>query len=153
MLRREAICARDETRKARNLYAWDFLIGVQDITRQGALRFTYAGDTSFLADSHLPIPPVAHLSELQTVAMELTNKKIEDLDAMKRWLAILVAPGSSLGGARPKASFAESDGSLWIAKFPAKDDPYDMGGLGNGRTQSRAVRRHFGATRTHAAIR
>lgn len=127
MLRREAICARDEKRKAKKLYAWDFLIGVQDLTRQGALRFKYAGDTSFLADSHLPIPPVTSLRELQTVATELTSKRIDDLDAMKRWLAILVAPGSSLGGARPKASFTESDGSLWIAKFPAKDDTYDIG--------------------------
>lgn len=127
MQRREVIEARDEIRKPRMLYAWDYLIGVQDLTRQGALRFRRGSDTPFLADSPLSAPPVTRLGELEAVARELTSKKIEDLDALKRWLAVLVAPGSSLGGARPKANFTGSDGSFWIAKFPAKDDAYDIG--------------------------
>lgn len=127
MQRREVIEARDEGRKPRTLYAWDYLIGVQDLTRQGALRFKLEGKTSFLADNALSAPPVTRLGELEAVAKELTSKKINDLDALKRWLSVLVAPGSSLGGARPKANFTEADGSLWIAKFPAKDDVRDVG--------------------------
>lgn len=127
MIRREAIEAHDEQRKSRTLYAWDYLIGVQDPTRQGALRFKNEDDAFFLANNALPAPPVAHLRDLEAVAMELTDKRIENLDALKRWLAVLVAPGSSLGGARPKANFTDTDGSLWIAKFPAKDDVRNMG--------------------------
>ena len=127
MKRREVIDAQNENRKPINLYAWDFLIGVQDFTRQGALRFRHEGSEEFLAANALSAPPVAKLGELEAVAKELTSKRIDDLDALKRWLAVLVAPGSSLGGARPKANFTDTDGSLWIAKFPAKDDVRDIG--------------------------
>lgn len=127
MQRRELIGAKNENRKPRNLYAWDFLIGVQDFTRQGALRFKHEGGNEFLAANELSAPPIAKLGELETVAKELTNKQIDDLDALERWLAVLVAPGSSLGGARPKANFTDIDGSLWIAKFPANDDIRDIG--------------------------
>lgn len=127
MQRRELIEAKNENRKPHNLYAWDFLIGVQDFTRQGALRFKHEGGNEFLAANELPAPPVARLGELEAAAKELTSKRIDDLSALKRWLEVLVAPGSSLGGARPKANFTDTDGSLWIAKFPAKDDVRDMG--------------------------
>lgn len=72
-------------------------------------------------------PPVTSLRELEAVALQLTSKRIDDLDALRRWLAVLVAPGASLGGARPKANFTAQDGSLWIAKFPARDDDRDVG--------------------------
>ncbi len=127
MKRREAQDAKDEGRKARNLHAWDFLIGVQDQTRQGALRFKREGSDFFLGTHDLPAPPVTDLRELEEVARKLSDKHIDDLDALRRWLTVLVAPGSSLGGARPKANFTEKDGSLWIAKFPAKDEPLDVG--------------------------
>jgi serine/threonine-protein kinase HipA len=126
MKRREALAAKDEGRAPRTLYAWDYLLGVQDLTRQGALRFR-TSDGPFLADHALSAPPVANLRELQSVAREITAKRIDDLDALRRWLSVLVAPGASLGGARPKANFTESDGSLWIAKFPARDDERDIG--------------------------
>jgi serine/threonine-protein kinase HipA len=67
------------------------------------------------------------LRELEAVAFELSNRRIDDLDALRAWLAVLLAPGASLGGARPKANFTEADGSLWIAKFPARDDDRDIG--------------------------
>jgi serine/threonine-protein kinase HipA len=127
MRRREALLAKDEGRSPRTLYAWDFLLGVQDLTRQGALRFRRPGGQAFLADHAPPAPPVANLRELESVAIELTSKHIDDLDALRRWLAVLVAPGASLGGARPKANFTEVDGSLWIAKFPSRDDERDIG--------------------------
>lgn len=127
MRRREALQAKDEGRSARTLYAWDFLIGVQDATRQGALRFRAPGATDFLACEALAAPPVTSLAELAAVAPQLTQKSIDDLDKLRRWLAVLVAPGASLGGARPKANFRDTDGALWIAKFPAHDDARDIG--------------------------
>ena len=127
MKRREAMEAKDEGRRARTLYAWDYLIGVQDQTRQGALRFKHSGSELFLASHPLSAPPAIRLNELELIARELTGKKIEDLDSLRKWLRVLVAPGASLGGARPKANFTEGDGSLWIAKFPAKEDDRDIG--------------------------
>jgi serine/threonine-protein kinase HipA len=127
MKRREALQAKDEKRPPRALYAWDFLMGVQDLTRQGALRFRLEGTVQFLGAEKMAAPPVASLRELEAVATLLTSKRIDDLDALRQWLAVLVAPGASLGGARPKANFAEADGSLWIGKFPARDDDRDIG--------------------------
>jgi serine/threonine-protein kinase HipA len=127
MKRREALQAKDEQRPARNLYAWDYLIGVQDHTRQGALRFRRPGTDTFLGDEALAAPPLTSLRELEAVAYQLTNRRIDDLDALRRWLTVLVAPGASLGGARPKANFTDQDGSLWIGKFPARDDDRDTG--------------------------
>ena len=127
MRRREALRARDEGRSARTLYSWDFLLGVQDITRQGALRFCSGDGTPFLANDALAAPPVTSLAELAEIAGELTRRDIDDLDRLRRWLAVLVAPGASLGGARPKANFRDTDGGLWIAKFPAHEDDRDNG--------------------------
>jgi serine/threonine-protein kinase HipA len=127
MKRREALQAKDEARAARSLYAWDFLLGVQDLTRQGALRFRLQGTSSFLGSEALAAPPVTSLQELQAVATAITAKRLDDLDALRKWLAVLVAPGASLGGARPKANFTDTDGALWIAKFPARNDDTDVG--------------------------
>ncbi|MGB6007657.1 type II toxin-antitoxin system HipA family toxin [Castellaniella sp.] len=127
MKRREALQAKDENRSPRTLYAWDFLIGVQDQTRQGALRFRLPGTETFLGDEKMAAPPMTTLRELEAVAYQLSNRRIDDLEALRKWLAVLVAPGASLGGARPKANFTEIDGSLWIAKFPARDDDRDIG--------------------------
>ena len=127
MKRREALQAKDEKRTPRTLYAWDFLIGVQDFTRQGALRFRLAGTDVFLGNEKMAAPPFTTLRELEAVAFELSSRRIDDLDALRKWLAVLVAPGASLGGARPKANFTEADGTLWIGKFPARDDDRDVG--------------------------
>lgn len=127
MKRREALQAKDEKRTPRTLYAWDFLIGVQDLTRQGSLRFRLAGTEEFLGNEKLAAPPSTTLRELEAVAFQLSSRRIDDLDALRKWLSVLVAPGASLGGARPKANFTEADGSLWIGKFPARDDDRDVG--------------------------
>jgi len=127
MKRREALQAKDDNRQPRTLYAWDFLIGVQDFTRQGALRVRLAGTDCFLGNEKMAAPPVTTLRELEAVAFELSHRRIDNLDALRKWLAVLVAPGASLGGARPKANFTEADGALWIGKFPAKDDVRDIG--------------------------
>lgn len=127
MKRREALQAKDQERPAKTLYAWDFLVGVQDVTRQGALRFRKSGTSVFLGDEAFAAPPVTTLRDLESVAWQLTQRRIDDLDALRKWLTVLVAPGASLGGARPKANFTELDGSLWIGKFPARDDDRDVG--------------------------
>jgi serine/threonine-protein kinase HipA len=127
MKRREALQAKDDKRPPRTLYAWDFLIGVQDLTRQGALRFRLADTQDFLDHGTIAAPPLTTLRELEAVALELSQRRIDNLSALRKWLAVLVAPGASLGGARPKANFTEADGSLWIAKFPSREDERDVG--------------------------
>ena len=92
----------------------------------GALRFSRPDMDIFLADEAHSAPPVARIAELQAVAYELTSKKQDDPDKIKEWLKVLVAPGSSLGGARPKANLLDEEGTLWIAKFPSADDDYNV---------------------------
>ena len=128
MKRRELVEARQAERTRRELRAWDFLLGVQDATRMGALRFSAVADGGqplFLANEALAAPPLTQLGELQQVALELTRKKQDDLSLLQQWLRVLVAPGASLGGARPKANFQDGLGQLWIAKFPSADDDHD----------------------------
>lgn len=124
--RREAAAARRERRRVEQLFEMDFLLGVEDETRTGALRFRRI-EGPFLSNSGLAVPPVSRLAELAALLRRIEEPRAESLPEFERWLAMLVAPGSSLGGARPKATFREDDGSLWIAKFPARDDRYDVG--------------------------
>ncbi|MBI4809648.1 MAG: type II toxin-antitoxin system HipA family toxin [Nitrosomonadales bacterium] len=126
MERREVIQANKEGRTSRKLQEMDFLLGVNDYTRQGALRFRRP-DGPFLDNSELPTPTVTDLNELASICDRLEEEGVEKLPEYEKWLSLLIAPGSSLGGARPKANFEEADGSLWIAKFPAKNDIYDVG--------------------------
>lgn len=126
MQRREDVESKLDGRTRRILGPWDYLLGVQDCTRMGALRFKRPQDEEFLASEALAAPPVTRLAELQQISFEITNKKIQDLGQLRKWLRVLVAPGASLGGARPKANIVENDGSLWIAKFPARDDAEDV---------------------------
>ena len=95
MKRREALAAKDENRKPKTLYAWDFLLGVEDVSRQGALRYRRPGEDAFLAHDALAVPPVANLKELEIVAREISATRIDDLDALRQWLKVLVAPGAS----------------------------------------------------------
>lgn len=139
MKRRELVEAKKHGRARRELRPWDFFLGVQDMTRMGALRYSPLQsdkqlkngqapqliDGTCLANEALAAPALTHLGELQAVALELTRKKVEDLDLLQQWLKVLVAPGASLGGARPKANLRDGEGALWIAKFPAADDEHD----------------------------
>lgn len=109
--------------KAKTLYDIDYLLGVDDKSRMGALRFKTDMEGPFLDDDNLlPIPPWSSVRELQDAAKNFENNTSDDGN---QWLAILVAPGSSLGGARPKANILDHDKNLWIAKFPAKNDTTD----------------------------
>lgn len=123
--RREAILARREDRKPVNLTESDYLIGVYDETRMGALRYSIEKGGEFLSnDKELAAPPWTTLRTLENASLELEKAQVKDED---KWLKQLVAPGSSLGGARPKASITAPDGTLWIAKFPSRNDEVDVG--------------------------
>lgn len=125
MKRRAVQQARALNEKASALYDIDFLLGVYDESRMGALRFKTDPEGSFLDDStEMPTPPWSSVRELQHAAECLEQE--EDNEEVKKWLAILMAPGSSLGGARPKANILDDEKELWIAKFPSANDSIDM---------------------------
>lgn len=127
MKRREAIIARKEGRKPVTLQESDFLLGVYDELRMGGIRFKTAPDGPFLsADTYLSTPPWTSLRELEQASLDLEQDDYDDEEALK-WLNMLMAPGSSLGGARPKASVRDPQGNLWIAKFPSGNDDHDIG--------------------------
>lgn len=126
MERREAAAADREERPMRNLQEIDFLLGVHDLTRVGALRFQSV-DGHFLDNSADAAPPVTDLATLAYISLRIEEADIEKLPEYEQWLSMLIAPGTSLGGARPKANFTSLGDDLWIAKFPAKDDRYDIG--------------------------
>lgn len=129
MRRREAALARTEGREEQKLFETDYLLGVFDGHRMGALRFKLDQDGPFLNDNRdLASPPWTSLRELEQISLRLEEEDvIEDPEYLK-WLSMLVAPGASLGGARPKASIVDNDGGLWIAKFPSRNDQGDIGG-------------------------
>ena len=125
MRRREAILAAREGRKPKQLSETDYLLGVHDEARMGALRFSLQKGGPFLScDSDMAAPPWVTLRDLEAASLAFE----QDEDALNdRWLRQLLAPGSSLGGARPKATVRASDGSLWIAKFPSRQDERNTG--------------------------
>lgn len=124
MKRREAQLAREKNVKPKTLYDIDFLLGVFDESRMGALRFKIDPVGEFLNnDKVTSTPPWASIRELQNAAFIFEND-INNED-VNRYLSVLITPGSSLGGARPKANILDADKSLWIAKFPSKTDTID----------------------------
>ena len=124
MKRREAQDARVRNEKARTLYEIDYLLGVYDESRMGALRFKTDPDGPFLDnDDQNPTPPWSSLGDLQEAVRHLENDS--ESETIRKWIAVLIAPGSSLGGARPKANILGKDNDLWIAKFPSKTDTVD----------------------------
>lgn len=127
MDRREAIEARAQARSPRTLRAWDHLLGVHDQGRMGALRLKDPDTARFVDDGPLGTPPLTALRELEAIAARVESGVGDDSDDEIRWIRQLVAPGASLGGARPKASFADTDGQLWLAKFPSGEDRHDVG--------------------------
>jgi serine/threonine-protein kinase HipA len=122
MQRREAIVAKNEERKAKTLLESDYLLGVFDAHRMGALRFKLHEEGPFLNDNkEMASPPFSSLRELEQASLKFEEDNIEDSEYLK-WINLLIVPGSSLGGARPKASVADPHGHLWIAKFPGRND-------------------------------
>lgn len=123
MQRKEAQTAKEENRTVRTLYDIDFLLGVFDPCRMGALRFKLEKEGDFLDNNaKTPIPSWSSIRELQDSAKKLES---DDDSEIKKHLEILIAPGSSLGGARPKANVLDENKQPWIAKFPSKNDAID----------------------------
>lgn len=128
MKRREAIVARKEGRKAETLFESDFLLGVFDGSRMGGLRFKIEEDGHFLSfEEGLAAPPWINLRDLEFASLQLEKDDTENDEEDLKWLNMLISPGSSLGGARPKASVRDKDENLWIAKFPSNNDELDIG--------------------------
>jgi len=126
MKRRAAQIAAEKKSSLRFLNEVDFLLGVNDKARMGALRFKLDPAGPFLDDDkQYPVPPWSSVKELQYAANILETS--QDERELREWLMILLAPGSSLGGARPKASILDNHNHLWIAKFPSKNDITDKG--------------------------
>ena len=149
--RREQILATEEKRPIRKLSSFDYLMGIDDFSRMGGFRFKEDKDGEFInrwnSESHqahlngrvvteedkvnckksLRIPPLADIKSLVAASMEI--EKSEELNRLpeKKWLLQLVHPGTSLGGARPKAGVMDETGKLCIAKFPSRNDDYDVG--------------------------
>jgi len=128
MMRREAALSKQENRAKKQLFETDYLLGVFDGHRMGAIRFKETSEGPFLSENkELSSPPWTSIRELEQISLKLEEDDVIDNPDYIKWLNILVAPGSSLGGARPKASIVDKDNALWIAKFPSKNDNSDIG--------------------------
>jgi len=121
MQRAERRSAAREGRAVRTLAESDYLLGVTDETRLGALRFRRAGEKAFQAPLRAGVPALFELGRLLAVTERVLRDEETDDD-----LELIFAPGSSLGGARPKASVIDQHGRLAIAKFPKETDDYSM---------------------------
>lgn len=129
MRRREAALARKGGREEQKLFETDYLLGVFDGHRMGALRFKEDRDGPFLNDNkEMASPPWTSLRQLEEISLWLEEDDIVDDPEYLKWLNMLISPGASLGGARPKASITDPEGMLWIAKFPSRNDEFDVGG-------------------------
>ena len=128
MKRREIILSKIQKIEPRTLFGIDFLLGVHDSHRMGGLRFKESAEGEFLSnDQRLAAPPWTSLRDLE-YAVEQYEKNADELDETSlKWMNQLIAPGSSLGGARPKADVVDTNGKQWIAKFPSKNDDSDIG--------------------------
>ena len=128
MRRREAWQAKEEGRDERTLFESDYLLGVFDGNRMGGLRFKLEETGDFLNNQkQMAAPPWTSVRELEFASLQLERDDVVNDPEYAKWLNILLDPGASLGGARPKASVTDEKGNLWIAKFPSAKDEKDAG--------------------------
>jgi len=121
MQRAERRNADREGRAVRTLMESDYLLGVADETRLGAMRFRRVGESEFQARQSSGVPALVELGRLLQSTERILRDEETDED-----LQMIFAPGSSLGGARPKASVIDQHGRLSIAKFPKESDEYSI---------------------------
>ncbi|MDR3652358.1 MAG: type II toxin-antitoxin system HipA family toxin [Paludibacter sp.] len=128
MKRREILLSKIDKTDPRTLVGIDFLLGVHDNHRMGGLRFKESEEGDFMSnDAKLAAPPWTSLRDLE-YAVKQYEKNADELDESSlKWINQLIAPGSSLGGARPKADVVDTNEKQWIAKFPSKKDDSDVG--------------------------
>jgi serine/threonine-protein kinase HipA len=128
MRRREAWSAKKEEREERTLFESDYLLGVFDGNRMGGLRFKLVETGDFLNNQkQMASPPWTSIRELEYASLQLERDDVVNDPGYAQWLNLLLDPGASLGGARPKASVTDEKGNLWIAKFPSAKDEKDAG--------------------------
>lgn len=128
VLRREQILAAEEKRPVRRLSSMDYLLGIDDASRMGGFRFKETPEGDFINAAHeLQIPPITGIRELIAASQEIELSEEKNSLPEKKWLMQLVQPGTSLGGARPKASVVDEMKKLYVAKFPSRKDLYDVG--------------------------
>lgn len=126
--KREQILALEENRPLRNLSSFDYLTGIDDFSRMGGFRFKWDRESDYLnTSSSLNVPPITELRALIHASQEIEKSDIQHILPDKKWIAQLIQPGTSLGGARPKASLKDEYHNLYIAKFPSINDTYDVG--------------------------
>lgn len=126
--RREQILATEEKRPVRKLSSFDYLMGIDDFSRMGGFRFKNELNGSFInSEESLRIPPLTDIHSLAMASMEIEKSEEQNQLPEKKWLLQLIHPGTSLGGARPKAGVMDEDGNLCVAKFPSRNDDYDVG--------------------------
>lgn len=123
MKRREAIIANKEKRAITKLYETDYLLGVFDDYRMGGLRFKESENGPFLNNNEeFAAPPWTKIRELAEMSLKLEDDSNATDQEILMWIKMLLSPGASLGGARPKASVIDTNSNLWIAKFSSKQD-------------------------------
>lgn len=106
----------------------DYLLGVHDQFRAGGLRFRLDDTGPFLDDQiDRAAPPFVRLRQLEQASLAIEQDETNEAEEADEWLRMLIAPGGSLGGARPKSSVVDPQGHLWIAKFPSTRDDLDVG--------------------------
>ena len=121
--RRERLMAKSEGRPKRTLTNFDYLVGIEDFTRMGGLRYKEEGNNDFInAGKKYLVPPIESFRALCDACYEIELAEERSELPEQRWLDQLVNPGTSLGGARPKANVVDADGRLYVAKFPSKND-------------------------------
>lgn len=124
MQRREASDAKEEKMAPRTLMDSDYLLGVHDAGRIGGIRLASPETGEYLSEREsLAAPPMEKLRELESAVAKLESGSAD----VRKCLKDLLDPGSSLGGARPKANVVDENGNLWIAKFPSSNDSIDVG--------------------------
>ena len=121
--RRERLMAQSEGRPTRMLTNYDYLTGIEDFTRMGGIRYKEEESDEYInASAKFLVPPIESLSALCEACHEIELAEERNELPEQRWLNQLIDPGTSLGGARPKANVVDTDGILYVAKFPSKKD-------------------------------
>ena len=121
--RRERLTAQSEGRPMRKLTDYDYLVGIEDFTRMGGIRYKEEENNGFInANEKFLVPPIESLRALCDACHEIELAEERNELPEQRWLDQLIDPGTSLGGARPKANVVDTDGTLYVAKFPSKKD-------------------------------
>ena len=125
--RREQTLAKEEGRPVRNLTSFDMIMGIEDESRMGGFRFSKSPDGQFINTSdRLSVPPIISLRELIAASHAIEEAEEKGLLVDQKWIYQLHKPGTSLGGARPKANVIDEDGLMKMAKFPSRNDTFDV---------------------------